>query len=116
MPNPSPINEEDLAHFRAKLEAERERVQLSLAVADPADDSITPDNAIGRLTRMEALQAQSMSAATRARQRKRLKQIDQALARIAQGTYGRCVRCGEPVPKGRLEVMPEARVCMDCAR
>lgn len=110
------MTEQDLAHFKEKLEAEQERIRLSLAVADPSEDSITPDNAIGRLTRMEALQAQSMSAATRARQQKRLRLVGQALERIADGSYGQCVRCGEAIPHGRLEVMPEARVCIDCAR
>lgn len=109
------MNEQELTYFRVKLEEERERIRLSLAVADPAQDSITPDNAIGRLTRMEAMQAQSMSAATRARQQKRLRLVEQALKRIEQGSYGTCVRCHEPIPKGRLEVMPEARVCITCA-
>ncbi|RMH58155.1 MAG: TraR/DksA family transcriptional regulator [Bacteroidetes bacterium] len=110
------MTDADRAYFREKLEAELERLRLSLAVADPSADSITPDNAIGRLTRMEALQAQSMSAATRARQQKRLRLLAQALERIADGTYGQCIRCGRPIPRGRLEVMPEARVCIACAR
>jgi RNA polymerase-binding protein DksA len=43
-----------------------------------------------------------------------LREINQALARIAQGTYGRCERCGGPIPVARLEVVPYARLCMKC--
>jgi RNA polymerase-binding transcription factor DksA len=40
--------------------------------------------------------------------------VVRALERIAAGTYGRCVDCGEPVPEGRLEVRPEAARCLTC--
>lgn len=45
-----------------------------------------------------------------------LREIDDALARIAAGTYGICEMCGEPIPIARLEVVPYARFCMKCAR
>jgi DnaK suppressor protein len=38
-----------------------------------------------------------------------------AIERIDQGTYGLCERCGQPIPKGRLEVIPYARTCVKCA-
>ena len=42
--------------------------------------------------------------------------VKRALARIADGTYGECVRCGEPIAPARLEARPEAALCIDCAR
>lgn len=39
-----------------------------------------------------------------------------ALARIDAGTYGRCTRCGRPIPEERLEARPEARYCLDDQR
>lgn len=41
--------------------------------------------------------------------------IDQALARIEDGTYGRCVECGKPIADDRLEVIPYTPECIDCA-
>jgi DnaK suppressor protein len=38
-----------------------------------------------------------------------------ALARLASGAYGVCSRCGEPIPYGRLLVMPEATHCLSCS-
>lgn len=46
--------------------------------------------------------------------RESLAQIDRALARIADGTYGTCTRCGAPIPDGRLEAMPKAELCVAC--
>ncbi len=45
-----------------------------------------------------------------------LRDIDDALKRIAQGNYGICEMCGEPIPLSRLEVIPYARLCMKCVK
>lgn len=42
--------------------------------------------------------------------------VKRALARIEDGTYGECVRCGEDIASARLEARPEAALCIDCAR
>ena len=41
--------------------------------------------------------------------------IRRALGRIEDGTYGECVKCGEPIAEGRLEARPEAALCIACA-
>jgi DnaK suppressor protein len=43
-----------------------------------------------------------------------IEEIDAALEKIAQGTYGFCESCGNPVPKARLEALPHARLCVSC--
>jgi len=45
-----------------------------------------------------------------------LGEIDAALARIENGTYGTCTNCGKEIPVGRLEASPWASLCIDCAR
>lgn len=45
----------------------------------------------------------------------RLQQIDNALDRINQNTYGRCLKCGKEIPQERLEVLPYALMCITCA-
>jgi RNA polymerase-binding transcription factor len=42
--------------------------------------------------------------------------LERALAKLEEGSYGRCDRCGEPIAPGRLEAVPESVVCIDCAR
>jgi DnaK suppressor protein len=45
---------------------------------------------------------------------KELGAIDAALGRIAAGTYGICVKCGEPIARKRLEAVPTATTCVAC--
>jgi RNA polymerase-binding protein DksA len=49
-------------------------------------------------------------------QEQALEQIDLALNRIDSGSFGRCEECQNPIPKGRLQALPYARHCVDCAR
>ncbi|MDR3302666.1 MAG: TraR/DksA C4-type zinc finger protein [Spirochaetaceae bacterium] len=45
---------------------------------------------------------------------KRLRSIDSAISRIKQGKYGNCIKCGQTIPKSRLEAMPSALMCIEC--
>ncbi len=44
-----------------------------------------------------------------------IQQIRAALDRIEEGSYGECVTCGEPISKKRLEIIPHAAECIECA-
>lgn len=46
----------------------------------------------------------------------RLREIDDSLERINNGTYGKCDICGKDIDEERLEVIPEAKICMECAK
>jgi DnaK suppressor protein len=47
--------------------------------------------------------------------RRDLEAVERAAQRLAEGTYGRCLRCGEPIPAERLEALPAAETCLACA-
>ena len=49
------------------------------------------------------------------RERRELKDIDEALVRIEQGRFGHCARCGGAIGRHRLRAIPEARHCMACS-
>jgi DnaK suppressor protein len=42
--------------------------------------------------------------------------VQRALAKLDEGTYGTCDRCGKPIAPGRLQAAPESPLCIDCAR
>lgn len=48
------------------------------------------------------------------RLKERMDQIELARRAIADGTYGRCLGCGEPIPDGRLKAKPDAQRCVPC--
>ena len=70
---------------------------------------------VGRLSRMDAMQAQAMAQASVQRREMMLRQIDAALKRIDDDEYGYCRDCGEAIDPRRLEVDPTALLCIDCA-
>lgn len=59
--------------------------------------------------------AKELEFASRAVLARRLKELGRAQERIRQGTYGTCEGCGGPIPPRRLEVLPEATLCVPCA-
>ena len=94
----------------------REELKKSLADNKYAGEPVSPDNAIGRLTRMEAIQSQHMAMETRRRHELRLRQVEAALVRVKEGSFGACLKCGQDIAFPRLDVKPEAVVCIDCAK
>ena len=73
-----------------------------------ADDEHDPEGAT------IAFERSALGALVR-RARGRLEEVDAALRRVAEHTYGRCERCGQEVDPARLEARPEARTCIRCA-
>ncbi len=72
--------------------------------------------AIGRLSRMDAMQQQSMDTAKEARRIGRLRLIEAALKRLEEGDYGYCLNCDESISDGRLKLDPTFSLCIDCAK
>jgi RNA polymerase-binding transcription factor DksA len=48
--------------------------------------------------------------------RERAMSLEQAIAKLLKGTYGSCERCGQSIHPDRLAVLPETKLCIDCAR
>ena len=69
---------------------------------------------IGRLSRMEAIQQQKMTAASHARARLRLKQAKAAYLLMDGEDYGYCRRCDDPIGYPRLKARPETPLCIGC--
>jgi DnaK suppressor protein len=100
---------EHLLQLRAELQAEA-------AVAEGSADIVVLDQStVGRLSRMDAMQAQAMAQASGLRREATLRRIAAALKRVDEGDYGVCLECGEPINQKRLEFDPTALLCIDCA-
>lgn len=76
---------------------------------------VAPDNAIGRLTRMEAISSQGISEASLNSSKAKLAKLEKALEKIDLPEFGVCVRCLKSIPQGRIMLMPESTVCVNCA-
>ena len=69
---------------------------------------------VGRLSRMDALQQQAMARAGLEQHKRRLVQVNRALAALEAGDYGYCEECGEPIGMARLQARPESLYCIKC--
>lgn len=70
---------------------------------------------VGRLSRMDALQAQEMAKASGQRREAALRSVGAALRRLEQGDFGICRECETEINPKRLEFDPTAALCIDCA-
>lgn len=101
------------ADFRALLEQEGSELRAKLAELGAGGDRPRFDpnfadssQVTAERGELEAL-VQSLTDA--------LEEVERALAKLRDGTYGRCERCGEPIAPARLEAMPASRYCIACA-
>ena len=96
------------------IRAEIEKLSHEAGVLEESVKPVAPDRAIGRLTRMEAINAKNMSEANLRNARQRIKKLEDALKRVDDEEFGICVRCERDIPIKRLMLMPESRVCVRC--
>lgn len=90
----------------AELEGRQERITADL------DEPPNPDSS-ERAVEMEDDASLEGQGALVSRE---IASVKRALARIDDGTYGECLRCGNDITPARLEARPEAALCIDCAR
>lgn len=111
----SPLKKTDLKALRASLENERAEIERDIASSAEAREPVAPDVAIGRLSRMEAIQDQAIALETDRRRHVELERIDHALARMDAGDYGYCTACDGEIAHKRLLNDPAVPLCIDCA-
>ncbi len=101
---------ETLVRLKAELESFSE-------ISEDARATVMLDQqAVGRLSRIDALQGQAMAQASERQRRADIQRIEAALKRLDEGDYGYCVDCGEDIAAKRLEVDPAAAFCIRCAK
>jgi DnaK suppressor protein len=75
---------------------------------------IAPDCAIGRVSRMDAINNKSINEAALRKAEVKLSSLKYALERIDDKDFGICARCQQPIPIGRILLMPHSRFCTNC--
>lgn len=109
------LTKAQLDELRSELHRELERLERSMKGTEAASKPVRLDQAsVGRLSRMNELQNQHLSAGLHEREEARHLAIVEAIAKIENGTYGRCSKCESEIAFGRLLVFPEARTCATC--
>jgi DnaK suppressor protein len=103
------------AELREMIEEKLQAVKKDIAAYRRLAKPVAPDNAIGRLTRMEAINSKGINEAALNKALLSLDQLERALTKIDHPDFGRCRECEEPIPLARLMILPEAELCVQCA-
>ena len=101
------------ASARAALQAERDRLRSELDAGIEAPGQMTYGSQAAAASQVFA---QQRDLALRDRSDAQLVLVDEALARLDDGTFGRCLRCGQDIAAARLQALPWAAYCITCQK
>ncbi|MFW5451598.1 MAG: TraR/DksA family transcriptional regulator [Methylophagaceae bacterium] len=110
------MNKSNLQKFKQMLEHQRDEFMAAQQMAQSATETVELDQAsVGRVSRMDAMQSQSMAVETTRLRQQQLRKISTALALIDSGDYGYCNVCDQDIDPRRLEIDPASLMCVACA-
>jgi DnaK suppressor protein len=106
---------EEREHLKTKIQSDIQELRSTIKELEAKTQAISPDCSLGRLTRLEAINEAEVNKRILTDSRQRFDRLRLALGRIDKEEYGLCEVCDEPIPYARLQIMPEMRVCIECA-
>ena len=106
----------DKALLAEKLSEQIELTETKIAGFEEMSAPVTPDDAIGRVSRMDAINNKAVQEAALAKAREKLTKLMIIQSNLDDPKLGLCTRCGRPITMGRLVLMPESAFCVRCSR
>jgi len=110
------MQKEKAEEFKTLIEAEIIKATEKIAKYEELTKPIAPENSIGRISRMDAINNKSVAEAALRTQKRKLKNLEYALTQVHDKDFGLCARCKQLIPQGRLMLMPQSRFCVKCAQ
>ena len=105
----------DKIEVKKRIHEEITRAEQDIARLAASVNPVSPDNAIGRISRMEAISARGVNKSALSQARVRLAGLKSALANLNEPEFGSCFECGEQIPFARILLMPHSKMCVACA-
>lgn len=109
------LNETQQKTLGAKIKADIAQLGEDIAGLEKMTQPISPDNAIGRLSRMDAINTRSANQTALHAARIRLAKLQRVLPCIGDEEFGECDECLAEIPFARLMLVPESEYCVSCA-
>ncbi len=91
------------------------KAESDIESAKEAVRPISPENSIGRVSRMDAINNKGVAEAALRTTKRKLNNLQKALAKIDDASFGKCANCGNYIQEARLMYMPESTDCVRCA-
>ena len=98
------------------IRQEIDKTEQKIAEYESMSSPVSPDDAIGRVSRMDAINNKSVTEAALRQSKDKLSKLRHALHRVEEENFGLCKRCGQMIPVMRVVLMPQSPYCVNCAR
>lgn len=108
--------EMDAKEIEAKIKEEISKTESLIVEYKDMSKPVSPENAIGRISRMDAINNKSITESALRQAEVKLAKLNQALNKVGTPDFGICTKCKQPIPLGRILLMPESSKCVNCAR
>lgn len=105
----------DKSQIKSRILEEIDATQALVNKYKVLTQPIAPENAIGRVSRMDAINNKSVNEAALRKAQNKLNNLRVALTKIDDSDFGQCVKCRKKIPIGRILLMPQAISCVNCA-
>jgi len=109
------MNKNQKKSLRKIIEERIEETKVDIEELTELTRPIAPDNAIGRVSRMDAINNKTINESALRENKSKLQKLERALEKSETDKFGICVKCGQDIPIGRLEFMPWTTKCVHCA-
>jgi len=110
------MNNEELKHIQQKINEEIVKTEAAIVNYKELSKPIAPENAIGRISRMDAINNKTVNEDALKKAKLKLNNLTIALSNINDPDFGLCFKCKNEIPLGRILLLPQTRYCVHCAR
>ncbi len=109
------MNENEKKQIKSAIFENIDHIEKDIELLLEATAPIAPDNAIGRISRMDAINNKAVAEATLADKQATLNNLKHALTKIDAADFGLCAHCGNEIAFERLMYLPHSPYCITCA-
>ena len=109
------MNDKEKEDVRMKIRIEIEKTSAAIIEYKEATKPISPENSIGRVSRMDAINNKSVMEAALRKSEDKLNKLRLVEGSLDDDNFGLCLRCKSKIPIQRILLMPQSRNCVRCA-
>ena len=109
------MNKQERNKAKESIKKSIQETQKGISNLKELTKPISPENAIGRVSRMDAINNKSVNEAALRNTISKLAMLESAIQRINQVDFGLCIRCKNQIPIQRILLMPQSSRCVHCA-
>lgn len=102
--------------IKEKIIEEIQKTEKSIEEYKGITKPVEPDCAIGRVSRMDAINNKSVAEAALRKAQDKLEKLKYVQGQLGDKDFGLCIKCKKQIPIGRILLMPQSRYCVNCAQ